>query len=76
MPQNSTKHPQSAVFIGLTVVNLRLSRVYRDGNHSVGFKDSISLAAPDRQRVSFGVSVPELMVVFNHSGERETLEYL
>ncbi len=28
------------------------------------------------QRVSFGVSVPELMVVFNHSSQRETLEYL
>ena len=28
------------------------------------------------QRVTFGVSVPELMVVFNHSTQRQTLEYL
>ncbi len=28
------------------------------------------------QRVTFGVSVPELMVVFNHASQRETLEYL
>ena len=28
------------------------------------------------QRVSFNVGVPELMVAFNHSSQRETLEYL
>ena len=28
------------------------------------------------QRVTFGRGVPELMVVFNHSSQRETLEYL
>ena len=28
------------------------------------------------QRVTFGVGVPELMVAFNHSSQRETLEYL
>lgn len=29
-----------------------------------------------QQRVNFNVGVPELMVVFNHSSQRETLEYL
>ncbi len=28
------------------------------------------------QRVTFGVALPELMVVFNHSSQRETLNYL
>ena len=28
------------------------------------------------QRVTFGVSLPELMVVFNHASQRETLNYL
>jgi integrase len=28
------------------------------------------------QRVTFGRGVPELMVVFNHSTQRQTLEYL
>jgi hypothetical protein len=28
------------------------------------------------QRVTFNVGVPELMVAFNHSSQRETLEYL
>jgi len=28
------------------------------------------------QRVSFGVGLPELMVCFNHSTQRQTLEYL
>jgi len=28
------------------------------------------------QRVTFGVGLPELMVVFNHSSQRQTLEYL
>jgi len=28
------------------------------------------------QRVTFGVGIPELMVTFNHSSQRETLEYL
>jgi integrase len=28
------------------------------------------------QRVTFGVSLPELMVVFNHSSQQETLNYL
>lgn len=76
IPLDSTKHPHSAVFIELTVFNLRTSRVYRDGNHPVDFRDSISLTAPDHQRVTFGRGVPELMVVFNHSSQRETLEYL
>jgi integrase len=28
------------------------------------------------QRVTFGVGLPELMVVFNHSNQRQTLDYL
>ena len=28
------------------------------------------------QRVTFGVGLPELMVVFNHSSQRQTLDYL
>ncbi len=28
------------------------------------------------QRVTFGVGLPELMVCFNHSTQRQTLEYL
>lgn len=28
------------------------------------------------QRVTFGVGIPELMTVFNHASQRETLEYL
>ena len=28
------------------------------------------------QRVNFGVSLPELMVIFNHSSQQETLNYL
>ena len=28
------------------------------------------------QRVTFGVSLPELMVIFNHSSQQETLNYL
>ena len=28
------------------------------------------------QRVTFGMGIPELMTVFNHSSQRETLEYL
>ena len=28
------------------------------------------------QRVSFGVGLPELMVVFNHSSQKQTLDYL
>jgi hypothetical protein len=28
------------------------------------------------QRVTFGRGIPELMVVFNHSTQRQTLEYL
>ncbi|WP_319526514.1 tyrosine-type recombinase/integrase [uncultured Desulfosarcina sp.] len=28
------------------------------------------------QRTTFGVGIPELMVAFNHSSQRETLEYL
>ena len=28
------------------------------------------------QRVTFGVGIPELMTVFNHSSQRETLQYL
>ena len=28
------------------------------------------------QRVTFGVGLPELMVAFNHSSQRQTLDYL
>jgi integrase len=28
------------------------------------------------QRVTFGAGIPELMVAFNHSSQRETLDYL
>jgi hypothetical protein len=28
------------------------------------------------QRVTFGVGLPELMVAFNHSTQRQTLDYL
>ncbi len=28
------------------------------------------------QRVTFGVGLPELMVIYNHSTQRQTLDYL
>jgi len=43
------------------------------------FQGFEKMRLPERlhhQRVSFGVGIPELMVTFNHSSQRETLEYL
>jgi len=74
---------QEAIFVGqrgrLTVPSInRLVKAWCRSINLIGNYGSHSLRKTFgyHQRVSFGVSVPQLMVVFNHSSQRETLEYL
>jgi hypothetical protein len=53
-----------------------LENIVADLHVDFGKFDTLRKTFGYHQRVTFNVGVPELMVAFNHSSQRETLEYL